>query len=196
MTVDRLEPLDRQRSKVFVDGDFAFVLYRGEIRKLHIEEGETLEGPVYRRIMEEILPKRARERSLHYLQARARTESEVLRKLREGYYPEEVAAGTVEFLKKYRYLDDEEYVRNYMEYSGSRKSRAEIFRFLAGKGIPKSMMKEIFEEQCPDTGEAIRGILKKRRYDPETATPEEKRRTETYLIRRGFSYDDISECLT
>ena len=53
MTVDRLEPLDRQRSKVFVDGDFAFVLYRGEIRKLHIEEGETLEGPVYRRIMEE-----------------------------------------------------------------------------------------------------------------------------------------------
>ena len=51
MTVDRLEPLDRQRSKVFVDGDFAFVLYRGEIRRYHLEEGAELSEALYREIL-------------------------------------------------------------------------------------------------------------------------------------------------
>ena len=39
-------------------------------------------------------------------------------------------------------------------------------------------------------------ILKKKHFDRETASPEEKRKIAAYLNRRGFGYDDISECLT
>ena len=51
MTVDKIEPLDKRRSKVFIDGDFAFVLYNGEIRHYHIETGGELAEPVYREIL-------------------------------------------------------------------------------------------------------------------------------------------------
>ena len=196
MTVDRLEPLDKQRSKVFVDGDFAFVLYRGELRRFRIREGEALPEEVRHEILDEILPKRARERALHYLQAQPRTEWEVVSKLRQGLYPEEIIGETLEFLRRYRYVDDEEYVRNYVEVTGGRKSRPEVFRFLSGKGVSRELMKTVYEELCPDTREAIRKILEKRHYNPEQATQEEKRKTAAYLIRRGFSYDEVAECLT
>jgi len=196
MTVDRLEPLDKQRSKVFVDGDFAFVLYRGEIRRYHLEEGAELSEALYREILGEVLPKRAKERALHYIERQPRTEWETAKKLREGLYPEEIIGKTLEFLRHYHYLDDEAYVRNCLETGGTKKSRAEIFQFLSRKGIPRELMKTVYEEACPDTKEAIRRILIKRRYDPESATEEEKRKTAAYLIRRGFSYDEVSECLT
>ena len=174
MTVDRLEPLDKQRSKVFVDGDFAFVLYRGEIRRYHLEEGAEL----------------------HYIERQPRTTWETAKKLRESLYPEEIIRKTLDFLCRYHYLDDEAYVRNYLDVGGMKKSRAEVFQFLSRKGIPRELMKTVYEEACPDTKEAIRRILIKRRYDPESATEEEKRKTAAYLIRRGFSYDEVSECLT
>ena len=196
MTVDRLEPLDKQRSKVFVDGDFAFVLYRGEIRKYHIEEGAELAESLYEEILTDLLPKRARERALYYLQSQPRTEHEVVKKLRESFYPASAVEETVAFLKEYRYLDDTAYVRDYLEQNGGRKSRAELFQFLMRKGIPKDLMKEIYEEASHDSREVILEILKKKHFDRETASPEEKRKIAAYLNRRGFGYDDISECLT
>ena len=161
MTVDRLEPLDKQRSKVFVDGDFAFVLYRGEIRRYHLEEGAELSEALYREILGEVLPKRAKERALHYIERQPRTTWETAKKLRESLYPEEIIRKTLDFLCRYHYLDDEAYVRNYLDVGGMKKSRAEVFQFLSRKGIPRELMKTVYEEACPDTKEAIRRRRKK-----------------------------------
>ena len=42
MIVSGITPADKRRSKVYLDGSFAFVLYNGEIKRFHIEEGEEL----------------------------------------------------------------------------------------------------------------------------------------------------------
>ena len=39
MTVTSIVPVDKRKCKVFVDEGFAFVLYRGEISRLGLEEG-------------------------------------------------------------------------------------------------------------------------------------------------------------
>ena len=59
MTVTEITPLDKRRSKVILDEDFALALYNGEIKRYHIETGEELPEETYREIMEEILLKRA-----------------------------------------------------------------------------------------------------------------------------------------
>lgn len=43
--------------------------------------------------------------------------------------------------------------------------------------------------------EAIRAILRKRRYHPETADQDERRKIYAYLARKGFRYDDIQQVL-
>ena len=55
MTVTEIIPLDKRRSKVILDEDFALALYNGEIKRYHMEAGEELPEETYREILEEIL---------------------------------------------------------------------------------------------------------------------------------------------
>ena len=188
--VDKTEPMDSRRTKVYVDGEFAFVLYNGEMHRLQIEEGRAIREAVYQTVLTEILPKRAKERALYYLKAQARTEKEVREKLRQGLYPDAVIMKTVAFLRRYHYLDDEAYARNFIELSGERKSRLEIEQKLKQKGIDSELIRRIYEELAPSADDALKRILKKRHFSADS-TPEENRKTIAYLMRRGFRYEEV-----
>ena len=43
MTVTKIEPVTKTRYKVYVDGQFAFVLYKGELSRYHIAVDSELE---------------------------------------------------------------------------------------------------------------------------------------------------------
>ena len=74
MEITAVEPLDKRRSKIFLEEKIAFVLYRGELRTYQIEEGGELSEENYKQIVEEVLIKRAKERALYLLKDRDRTE--------------------------------------------------------------------------------------------------------------------------
>ena len=68
MLVTQVTELSKSRSKVYIDQEFAFVLYKGELRLYHIKEGQQLSEEDYRTIMQEVLPKRAKLRAMNLLQ--------------------------------------------------------------------------------------------------------------------------------
>ena len=196
MVVTAITPLDGRRCKVFLDEDFAFVLYRGEIRRFHLEEKGELSRELKEQILREVIGPRARERSLFLLKDRSRTSAEIRRKLREGLYPEEIIEETVAFLEEYRYLDDEEYAERYLELYGNQKSIPELRRDLMKRGLSGELIKKKLEEVSPETEEAIAAILRKKNVAPETASPEEKKKVSAYLLRRGFSWEDVRQALS
>ena len=55
MIVKAVVPVDKRKCKVFLEGDFAFVLYKSEAARFHIEEGNDLPAKTYEMIEEEIL---------------------------------------------------------------------------------------------------------------------------------------------
>lgn len=191
MIVNRIEPLDKRRSKVFLDGDFAFVLYRGELRRYQIEEGREVTEAVYQEILEGVIGKRARERALYLLKFSGRTETELRQRLKSGFYPEQSINKAIEFLKRYQYLDDYEYARNYIEVYGKRKSAAELKGALREKGIEKEQINSLLEELEPDEEGQIRHILEKRQRKEEEVTPERMKKDIAYLMRKGYSYEKI-----
>ena len=196
MKIDKIEPIDRRRSKVFLDGEFAFALYNGELRHFRIEEGGELSCEQYEAILREIVFRRARERAVYWLKCSARTEEELRRKLRDSCYPERAVDYTIELLKKYRYIDDEEYARNFVELNGARKSRAELASSLKSKGISRECVSRLLEENPVDEEEQVRKLLAKRRFDPENADPKETARQVAYLMRRGFSYETVRRVIS
>ena len=50
MTVTKIEPVTKTRYKVYVDGQFAFVLYKGELSRYHIAEDSELEEEIYQNL--------------------------------------------------------------------------------------------------------------------------------------------------
>lgn len=196
MKVDKIDPIDKRRSRVFLDGEFAFALYWGELRRYQIEEGRELSEGQYEEILHEIVFKRARERAVYWLKCSARTEEELRRKLKDGYYPLPAIDYVIDLLKKYRYIDDEEYARNFIELNGSRKSRAELLAALCRKGISREQASGLLEENPVDEEKQVKNLLKKRRFDPKNSDPKETAKHISYLMRKGFSYETVRRIIS
>ena len=75
MQVTEIRELDKKRSRVYIDEEFAFVLYRSELRKFCIKEGEEISQEVHDEITRVILPKRAKLRAMNLLKSRQYSEN-------------------------------------------------------------------------------------------------------------------------
>lgn len=197
MIVTRTEAVTKTKYKVYIDGQFAFVLYKGELSRYHVIEGQGLPEEAYEKIRGEVLTKRAKLRAMHLLNAMGRTESQLTEKLKQGGYPEDIVKEALAYVKSFGYVNDINYARNFIDNRKDKKSRKEIVILLKGKGVSDEDIERAMEE-CygKDTAVlAIEKLMRKRRYAPGEASYEEKQKFMAYLMRKGFSYDDVCRAL-
>lgn len=200
MVVTQITEVSKSRCRIYLDGQFAFILYKGELRQFHIREGQELSLESYQHIMTQILPKRAKLRSMNLLQSRDYTRKQLEDKLRQGEYPQGCIEEAVHYVESYGYIDDERYARDFIEYHIQDKSRNRIEMDLMRKGISKETVQKAFEvldemgvEQ--DEMELVIKLLKKKKYSANTATREEQQKMYGFLYRKGFHSDIISRAL-
>lgn len=198
--VTGITALSKGRYKIDIDGQFRFVLYRGELHTYHMREGERIPDEFLRKILSEVLPKRAKLRSMNLLKSRAYTEYQIREKLRQGLYPEEAIDEAVEYVKSYHYIDDRRYAKDYIVYYSESRSRGRIERDLFQKGINKELIRTVYEEDLseenlPDEIPLMEKWLEKKSYDKETADYREKQKMGAFLYRKGFSLDNIEKIL-
>ncbi len=200
MRVTRLEELTRSRSRVYIEQEPAFVLYKGEMRAYHIREGEEIAREDYDEIMGRVLPKRARLRAMHLLQGRDYTVKQLRDKLREGCYPEEIIEQALDYVAGYHYTDDLRYAEAFISDHEASRSRMRIEQDLLNRGIDKLTLEEAWRQWeqkggVQDEGAMIGRLLDKRHYDPETAGRKEQQKAYGFLMRKGFSQDAIRRAL-
>ena len=193
MTVTKIEPVTKTRYKVYVDGQFAFVLYKGELSRYHIAEDSELEEKTYQSIRKEIILKRAKLRAMHLLNDMGRTESQLRTKLLRNDYPSDIVEEAIAYVKSFGYINDAEYTRSFIENRKEKKSKKEIYAALCQKGLPKDLIETALEECYADDDSiaAIEAIVRKKKFDPKSTDYKEMQKMMGYLVRKGFRYDDI-----
>lgn len=154
---------------------------------------ESFEEPLRVSCPEEA--KKAREKAVYYLQFSGKTEHELRKKLAEQEFSPASVDSAIEFVKKYRYLDDEDYARRFVERNGNKKSRKQMVYELTQKGVSRDILDSVLEDMEVDEESQILALLGKKNYSGEDASKEEKQRISAYLARKGFSYDSISAAL-
>lgn len=200
MTVTAIEELNASRCRVYVDGELAFVLYKGELRSYHLRAGEEITQKDYDEIMEEVLPKRAKLRAMNLLTKREYTEKQLRDKLKAGDYPPKVIEEALAYVAGFHYTDDLRYACDYITGHENMRSRRRIEQDLLGKGIDRDTLERAWarwEELggSQDEVSMIRALLEKRGYDAEKAEIGERRKTYAFLIRRGFSGETVRKVL-
>lgn len=197
MRITKLEPLTKTRWKVELDGEVTFVLYKGEVKRFGIREGEELPEEAYEQICREVLLKRAKLRAMHLLTDMARTEAGLREKLKNGCYPEPIIDEAVSYVKSFGYLDDYRYAEHFIESRRTTKSRREIGALLSEKGVPRELADMAMEACYGDEGDgmAIRRLIEKKRVDVTGASGEELHKLYGYLARKGFRYEDIRQVI-
>ena len=201
MLVTQITELSKSRSKVYIDQEFAFVLYKGELRLYHIKEGEPLKEEDYRTIMEDVLPKRAKLRAMNLLQGREYTTSQLRTKLQQGFYPPKIIEQAIDYVAGFHYIDDLRYAVDYITYHEDSRSRRRIEQDLQGKGILAATIEEAWQAWRESGGKQdeqamIRELLHKKHYDTEGETDwKERQKIYAFLARKGFSAEAIRKAI-
>ena len=201
MLVTQVTELSKSRSKVYIDQEFAFVLYKGELCLYHIKEGELLKEEDYRTIMEEVLPKRAKLRAMNLLQGREYTTSQLRTKLQQGFYPPKIIEQAIDYVAGFHYIDDLRYAVDYITYHEDSRSRRRIEQDLQGKGILATTIEEAWQVWRENGGKQdeqtmIRELLHKKHYDTEGETDwKERQKIYAFLARTGFSAEAIRKAI-
>lgn len=196
MTVTEITPLTKGKVQISFDSAQNLILYKGELRKLGLEEGADISDALYSEIYHEIVGKRAIRRAMHLLEKMDRTEEQLRRKLLEGQYPPELAEEAVSYVKSYHYIDDERYARTFVRLNQERRSAARMKTDLLSKGVAMEIIELALEEELETPPEVlIRSLLDKKHFDPQTAEPKESGRMYQYLLRKGFHSSEIMHVL-
>ena len=176
MRITRIEQIQggRGRARIFLDDAFAFVLYKKECKEYGITEGGELSGEAYASIVEELLPKRARLRAMHLLEKRPYTEKGL---------------------------------RDHIAYHLQDRNRARLERDLMTKGVGRDVIAQAFREVLAEEGygdaqdarsleaDMIRKELRKKHFDGEQASYEERMKILAQLSRKGYSAEALREAL-
>lgn len=200
MIVTEILAITKSRYKVVLEGNIQFVLYKGELNRYHIRQGEEVSDEAFQSIFNEILPKRAKLRCMNLLKSRDYTKKQLEDKLKQGGYPPDIINEAISYVESYGYIDDERYARDFIEYNISSKSRTRIGNDLMKKGIGKELIRKAFDE-LEDIGveideeDMIHKLLLKKNYDSQTATSDERRKMFSFLYRKGFHSDTICRAL-
>lgn len=191
MLVTEIEAIGKAKSKIYIDGEYSFILYKSEINRYHLKENEEISMEVYREIIDEVIIKRAKARSLYLLKDMDKTEYQLRTKLMQNLYKNDVIDIAVDYVKSFHYIDDVRYSENYILNRSKYKSKKQIIQELLVKGVSKNIIDDVYETSSYDEAEAIKKHIKKKRIDLETASNEDIQKLYMSLLRKGFSAEKI-----
>ena len=196
MYVTKIEPVTKTKYKVFIDGQFAFVLYKGELSRYHITQDTEVDERLVSQILSETVLKRAKLRAIHLLADMDRTESQLRTKLRQGLYQDDIIEQAIAYVKSFGYVEDEDYARRLVLSRQSRKSRKEIYASLCQKGVAKETIDKVMEEcyEMEENGSKFKNFLRRKDLC-RAGDRSRKAKICGYLLRKGFRYEDIRQVI-
>lgn len=196
----QINDINSKRKQICLDNGVSFPLYNNELRLYDIRENEYLSEKSERELFEELLPKRAKLRAMNLLKLKPYTVKGLRDKLSDGGYPDEITQCAIDYVSSYRYLDDYQYSCDYFNTYKDRKNSVRMKSELMAKGVDKDVIEnayyDVFGEDDEDyEAEQILSILKKKHYDKDNASYEEKMKIFASVCRRGYSPEKVKKIM-
>jgi regulatory protein len=195
-TITRIARRRRERGRfaVEIDGRAGLTLSEEVLVRAGLQVGDTVDAAALADLARRDETVRATEAALNYLAYRPRSEREVRDRLRRGGYEADTIERVMEKLRDWRYLDDTDFARRWVEGRTAQRPRGKrlLEQELRQKGIAAETAREIVDEADLDEAGAAEELARRRlpsyaADDPMTA----RRRLSAYLMRRGYGYDIV-----
>lgn len=189
LAVQRKNP---KRVNVYLDGSFAFGLYRDTAAWLEV--GQTLSDEKIKKLLDEDQKADVYVKATDFISYRPRTVFETRKKLEDEGFDETLISGTINALTENGLLDDKRFAEQWVEERKALKpsSRRALQYELRRKGIPDYLIQSATE--AVDDFQAAYEIAEKHLYRYEGLSKFDfRKKLGNYLAGKGFSYDVISD---
>ncbi len=183
------------RVNIYLDEQFAFGLYKASA--LHLKVGDTLDDASIQALEQKDAAEEAYQKALKLLNIRPRSEHEMRSRLQEYGFADEIIDPVIANLLEKNYLNDQQFAAEWIENRTTFRPRGK--RLLRIELMKKHVDEEEIQTALaalPEEEQLVREAAKK--YSNRLKGLDEstfKKRLYGFLVRRGFSYDDIKPIL-
>ena len=194
MIITKLDKVGTKQVRLFFDEEKYCLLYYNEVRRLGFHEKDEVGQQEFEEL-NKLLLHRAKLKAMSLLKYQNRTRKELKDRLMRAEFPEFITEGAIAYVESFGYINDEEYVRRYMEYKAETKSRIQIKMDLRKKGIGTEILERIFDEYEYEEDDVLEEQVQKRIRQKGSVTKENFQKYYGYFARKGFNSVKIIDLL-
>lgn len=194
MIITKLDKVGTKQVRLFFDEEKYCLLYYNEVRRLGFHEKDEVGQQEFEEL-NKLLLHRAKLKAMSLLKYQDRTRKELKDRLMRAEFPEFITEGAIAYVESFGYINDEEYVRRYMEYKAGTKSRIQIKMDLRKKEIGTEILERIFDEYEYEEDDVLEEQVQKRIRQKGSVTKENFQKYYGYFARKGFNSVKIIDLL-
>ena len=194
MIITKLDKVGTKQVRLFFDEEKYCLLCYNEVRRLGFHEKDEVGQQEFEEL-NKLLLHRAKLKAMSLLKYQDRTRKELKDRLMRAEFPEFITEGAIAYVESFGYINDEEYVRRYMEYKAGTKSRIQIKMDLRKKGIGTEILERIFDEYEYEEDDVLEEQVQKRIRQKGSVTKENFQKYYGYFARKGFNSVKIIDLL-
>lgn len=185
---------NKTRVNVFTDGEFCCALQALTVMQMGLKVGLDVSPEELRLASQDSERSVAMEKAFAYLSRGSKTVHQMRAYLAQKGFSQDAVEQVIAKLKGYKYLDDDDFARRYVEQNSATKGSRRLRQELVGKGISITLAEQHSAEDPQQALENARLLAERymRAKQPDVKTLQ---RLQRYLLSRGYDYDTVNTVL-
>ncbi|MFA6620942.1 MAG: regulatory protein RecX [Candidatus Caldatribacteriota bacterium] len=198
ITEIKIKDSNHLKRLVYIDNNFFIETDDIIVSEMDLFEGKIVSENIYSSILQKTLLKKAKNDAIRFLSYRARSEWEIVNKLKNKNYPQPVIINVINWLKENDFINDINFshmwIKNKLENNPI--GRFKIKSELKNKGIDNNIIEKTIAKFLPNDDDELKlayQLIKKKNDSLKLKNIElEHKKIINLLKSRGFSYNVIS----
>lgn len=186
------------RVNIYIDEKFFMAIYKELVFTFNLKKGQEIDLNNLKSILDNEMYMKAKNKALSILSKASQSEKQIRQKLAKDY-EEDTIDKVIEFLQKYKFVDDEDLASRIVNTNVNlnKYGKNKIKQNLYNKGIDKNIIETAIDDIDTDKEFENALYLGKKRYerlkneDPRKAY----QKIGNHLAYKGFNYDIIKKVL-
>ena len=195
ITKIEIQKRNKERVNIYIDDEYAFSTFIDIVYKEGLSKEQEVNKEKYDDIIKKENKQKCKNTALRIIERAYKTEKEMRKRLSEKGYEKEEIDEAVNFLKEYKFIDDDSYVKLYIKEKIKSYGSQKIKYSLINKGISKEVIEEELNNIESEEMKQTALCLAEKKY--KNLSKSEKDRFKLYnkicryLISRGYEYDMV-----
>lgn len=197
ITKIEIQKRNKERVNIYLDGEYAFSISAELVYKENLKVKDVVDTDKLKAVADKEAYIRCKNSALKIIERSYKTEKEVVEKLQMKGYEERHIKASIQFLKEYKFLNDDYYAEAFIRDKMNSKGSVRIKQDLIKKGIPRDVIEEKLgaidksneKDIAKELAEKKLRVIKKSEHDTYKISGKLYR----FLISKGYTYDIVKE---
>jgi Uncharacterized protein conserved in bacteria len=199
ITKIELQKRNKDRVNVYINEEFSFACSAELIYTYNLSKDKEIDMDFLKEIIDKDNCIKCKSYALRIIERTHKTEKQIFDKLVQKEYDEKAINKTIDFLKEYKFIDDEKYAETYIKDKLKSQGKNKIKYALINKGISETLIKKNLSCLDKDIEESTALKLAEKKYKllikNESDVRKIYKKLGDYLVRNGYNLDIVQSTL-